>query len=145
VITFAAVAVLAFVLGVLFHVKKVGKKAVPWLMVVASFGLAGVLGSVLDRLASSSTAGTTSATARLFGTAVPMVLAVVVIAYLAIHMKPKGQPPTRLTPWIALASVPILRAAGGVFASIASKGQVTMADVTTGVWAFLTDVVGGPR
>lgn len=144
-LSFAAIAVTAFVLGLLFHFKKVAKKAVVVLMLIASFGIAGVLGSVLARLASSATEGTTSATGKLFGTSVPFVLAVLVLAYLVIHLKPKGQPPTRFTPWIALASVPILLAAGGVFAGMATQGRVTVADITTGATAFVTDLFGGAR
>lgn len=140
-LTFTALAVIAFAVGVLLHYKKTGKKVVPWLMLVAGFGIAGTLGTILARVAASATAGTTSATGRLLGTSVPVLLAVLVIVYLAIHLKPKGQPPTRFTPWIALAGASVLFAAGGVFASFAGFGENAMGDLTSGAWATLTAFV----
>jgi drug/metabolite transporter (DMT)-like permease len=142
-LSFAALAVAAFAVGLLLHWKKTGKKVVPWMMLVAGFGIAGMLGSVLNRIASSLTSGTTSATERLFGTGVPVLVAVLTIVYLAIHLKPKGQPPTRFTPWVALAFASILVAAGGAFAAAAATSETALGQATTGAWEFVVALFPG--
>lgn len=137
----AGIGALALVVALVLHFKKYGKKIVPWLMLVAGFSLAGSFGGLLDKLAASLARATESATARLAGVGLPLIASVVVFLVLLPHMKPKGQPPTRFTPWLALL-FPALLAATGLGALAGLVGSVST-NVGTSAWATLMDFTKG--
>jgi hypothetical protein len=60
---------------------------------------------------------------------------------LYIHMKPKGQPPTRFTPWLAFIFPSVLAATG--FASIVSLANATGTQIGTTGWDTLSAVLSG--
>lgn len=140
----ATFAVVALVIGLILHVKKSGKKVVPWLMLIAGAGIAGgVIGRLIDRVSASGVRGVSSASARLFGAGVPILLAVGMGIVLFIHMKPKGQPPTRFTPWLALIFPAVLMATGGVLAGLGAFAGQTATEFGTAAFTMLSDLTRG--
>jgi hypothetical protein len=63
--------------------------------------------------------------------------------YLYIHLKPKGQKPTKFTRWIALIYPSILVAVGGVFLGASTTAREVFATVTHEVGALIDEVVNG--
>jgi hypothetical protein len=137
----AGLGALALVVALVLHFKKYGKKIVPWLMLLAGFSLAGSFGGLLDKLAASLARSTESASARLLGVGLPLIISVIVALCLLPHMKPKGQPPTKFTPWLALV-FPALLATTGLGALAALVGSVST-NVGNSAWATLSSFVGG--
>jgi len=120
-LTLGGIAALALVIALAFMFKKIAKRTTVYLMLIAGLaGFGGILGTIITRAATSAVGGVASATNRLFGVAVGgiVIVAVMTIA-LWPHIKPKGQPPTRATPWIALLYGAVLTAVGGVFSQAA--------------------------
>lgn len=144
-LTMGAVAALAFVIALGLMFKKFGKKAVPWLMLIAGGGLAGVLGAVLTKLITGGINGFSSAVGVVLGAG--SVGGLLVIAWLTIillpHMKPKGQPPTRFTPWIAFSYVPVLVAVGGIFSALAGLSQNVVTQAFGIVGSTISAVIQG--
>lgn len=139
VLSAAGISAVLLVAALTMMFKRVGKKIVPWLMFLASLGLAGALGSLVDRAAAALARATETTSARLVGVGLPLLLAVIVGIALYPHMRPKGQPPTRFTPWLAFLFPAILAAAGlGALAALAASlgGQIG-----TSAWATIMDVV----
>lgn len=144
VLTLAGVSGIALVLALAFMFKKVAKKFVPWLMLVAGIGLAGVLGTLVDRIIGRAVNGVSDATSKLLGAGVG---GIALIAWLTVliapHMKPKGQNPTRFTPWLAFLYPAVLVAVGGVFSNAAGLGGNIVTDGAATVGMFLTSLLAG--
>ena len=137
----AGIGAVALTIGLVLFFKKAGKKLVPWFMLVAGLSLAGAAGAGLDRAAAVLARTTESASARLLGVGLPLLVTVVVTIVLFIHMKPKGQPPTRFTPWLALIFPSLLVATGlGALASLAAS---VSGQVGTSAWAMISQVIAG--
>lgn len=122
-LTLGGIAAVSLAIALTFMFKKMAKRAVVYLMLIAGLaGFGGILGSVVDRIVNGSVDRATSAADRLSGQAVGGFIVVVVMTIaLWPHIKPKGQPPTRLTPWIAFFYGAVLYAVGGVFSQIAGQ------------------------
>lgn len=121
--------------------KRIGKKFVPWLMFVAGLCMsgAGLIGSLLDRAAAALARASESTSGRLFGVGLPLLIVVMVGIALFPHMRPKGQPPTRFTPWLALLFPSLLVVAG--LGALASLFQSLGGELGTSAWATVMDVV----
>lgn len=144
-LTMGGISALALVIALTFMFKKIAKRTTVYLMLVAGLaGFGGLLGSLIDRAVGSAVGGATSATDRLFGTAVGglVVVAIMTIAMWP-HIKPKGQPPTRATPWIALMYGAVLTAVGGVFSQAAGIGGNFVAEGVNSVGDFLAAFIQG--
>lgn len=137
----AGVGAMALTIGLVLHFKKAGKKLVPWFMLIAGFSLAGAVGSLLDRAAASLARITESASARLLGVGLPLLIAIAIGIVLFIHMRPKGQPPTRFTPWLALVFPALLAAVG--LAALASLAGSVSSEVGSSAWATIVDAWNG--
>lgn len=119
-LTLGGISALALVIALAFMVKKMAKRSTVYLMLIAGLGLGGFLGGIIVSIVTAIMGGAASATDRLFGAGVGGIIVVVIMAIaLYPHVKPKGQPPTRLTPWIALAFGTVLVVAGGFFSTAA--------------------------
>jgi hypothetical protein len=129
-LSLGSIAAIAFMLAFLLAHKKVWPKAVPWLMLLAGLGLAGLLGQALDGVAGLLVGVTDKGTRAVFGIGVPIGLVVLMGVYLYLHLKPKGQAPTKLTKWIALIFPPVLVTVGGVFLGVSMTTEGMAAEVT---------------
>lgn len=138
----ASIGAVALTIGLVLFFKKAGKKIVPWFMLIAGMSIAGgVVWQILNRVGGAASRATESASARMFGVGVPWLLTVAMGIVLYIHMKPKGQNPTRLTPWLAFIFPSVLIATG--FASIVSIANATGTQFGTTAWATLSAVIQG--
>lgn len=120
-LTLTGLAAIAFCVALAFMKKGLAKRSVVYLMLIAgTAGLGGAIGSVITRIVRSGVNGATKATDQLFGVGVGGLIAILVLTiFVYPHAKPKGQPPTRATPWLALAWGTVAIAVGGVFAAAA--------------------------
>lgn len=143
-LTMGGIAALSLAIAIALMVKKLAKRMVVYLMLVVGLtGLGGALGAIVSRVVHSGVNGATHATDRFFGAGVG---GLVVMAFLTIfiwpHVKPKGpQPPTKLTPWLALSWGTAAAAVGGVFAQAAGfSGNIVAQGVSylsDGITAFI--------
>lgn len=116
-----AIAVLFLGAGVTLYLLKAAKKTVPWLMLLAGFGVLGALGAGLAWLGGLTTGGTGSLTRALAGASVPLLAVVVVGIILIVHMRPGGKGPGRLTPWLALLFFPLVGTLSGSLATMLNQ------------------------
>lgn len=138
----AAIAATALVLGLIVRKKAKGSKAVPWLFLIAGFGLAGLIGRWLDWIAGALTSASQTATAYIFGVGLPGLIAVAFAVYLFFHLKPKGQKPTAVTPWIALLTPALLMTSVSAMAGL--TGLIEDLTAATGqAAANLINGIGG--
>lgn len=142
-LTLGGIAAVSLAIALTLMFKKMAKRATVFLMLIAGLcGLGGILGSIVDRIVNSAVGGATSAADRLSGQAIGgfIIIAIMSIA-LWPHIKPKGQPPTRLTPWIAFLYGAVLFAVGGVFSEMAGLSQNIVAQganfLVSGATAFI--------
>jgi hypothetical protein len=144
ILTLAGVSGIALVIALGFMFKKVLKKFIPWLMLVAGLGLAGVFGTLVYNAVNRGVSGVSHATEKVLGAGVG---GLAVVAWLTIllvpHMKPKGQPPTKFTPWLALIYPSVLAAVGGVLSNAAGLGQNVVTAVASAGMQFLASLVSG--
>ncbi len=148
-IGFGGVAAICFGTAILLMYKRYLPKAQPWLMLVAGLGLAGGLfGVLVNRLAGVLTSTSATTTRVLFatgGAAGAAGLAIWLGLYLWIHLKPKGQQPTKFTRWIALIYPSILVAVGGAFLGVSTTAGEVFAIVAREIGALIDQVVSGAR
>jgi hypothetical protein len=139
------VAALAFAIALALMFKKIAKKLIPWLMLIAGIGLGGVIGLLSDRLVNGAVNGISKAVGTLLGGAA--VGGLIVVAVLTIllmpHMKPKGQPPTRFTPWLAFIFPAVLVAVGGMFSTLAGLSQNVVTQAASAVMSTAAAIIGG--
>lgn len=141
-LTAASIGAVALTIGLVLWFKKAGKKLVPWFMLIAGASITGgVIKRILDRIGSSTADAMASGSAALFGVGVPFLITIVIGIVLAIHMRPKGQPPTRFTPWLALVFPSILAATG--FAAVVSLANATGTEIGTTTWETFSAVLSG--
>lgn len=144
VLTLAGISGLALVVALALMFKRIAKKLIPWLMLVAGIGLAGVLGTLVDRIIGRAVNGVSDATSKLLGAGVGGMAVIAVLTVLLVpHMKPKGQPPTRFTPWIAFIYVSVLVAVGGIFSNAAGLGGNIVTEGASTAGLFLTSLFQG--
>jgi hypothetical protein len=136
-LTAAGVSVVALAIALGLMHKKVLKKAVPWTMIVAGAGIAGALGSLIQRAVGAVLEAFTAVGAALLGAGAGLAFVVWIVICVLPHLKPKGQPPTRMTPWLAFVLPALLVATGGFMADIVVTGQTTLGDVGTAMLATL--------
>lgn len=122
-LTLGGIAAVCLAVALTLMFKKMAKRTVVYLMLVAGLaGFGGILGSLVDRIVNSAVDRAASATDKLSGQAIGgFILVVVMSIAMWPHIKPKDQPPTRMTPWIAFAYGAVLYAVGGVFSQIAGQ------------------------
>lgn len=139
------VAALAFAIALALMFKKIAKKLIPWLMLIAGIGLGGVIGLLSDRLVNGAVNGISKAVGTLLGGAA--VGGLIVVAVLTIllmpHMKPKGQPPTRFTPWLAFIFPAVLVAVGGMFSTLAGLSQNVVTQAAGAIMSTAAAIIGG--
>lgn len=120
-LTMAGIAAICFAFAIALMIKKMAKRIVVYLMLIAGVaGLGGALGGFITKLVGIGVNGATVGVERLVGAGVGgLIVGGIVTIFLFPHIKPKGQPPTRITPWLALAWGSVAIAVGGVFAAAA--------------------------
>lgn len=144
VLTLAGISGLALVIALALMFKRVAKKFIPWLMLIAGIGLAGVLGTIVERIVARGVNGVSNATSKLLGAGVGGMAIIAILTVLIVpHMKPKGQPPTKFTPWLAFVYPSVLVAVGGVFSQAAGLGSNIVTDGANTLGLFLTSLVTG--
>lgn len=144
VLTLAGISGLALVIALALMFKRIAKKLIPWLMLIAGIGLAGVLGTLVDRIIARAVGGVSDAASKLLGAGVGGLAVIAVLTVLLVpHMKPKGQPPTRFTPWLALIYTSVLVAVGGIFSSAVGMSSNIVTDAANTVGMFLSALVQG--
>lgn len=114
----SALAAIAVVLAIYLHRKKVWPKTIIIAAFIGGLGVAGALGRAVDWTGEKITSGMGTATAALFGAAVPAALAIIWILAVYFALKPKGPGPTKYTAPIAFMLPTVLLAVGGVFADV---------------------------
>jgi hypothetical protein len=144
VFTLASVSAVSLVIALGLMYKRIGKKFVPWLMAIAGIGPSGIFGALVERIVSSLVGGISSATSKLLGAGVG---GLVLVAWLTIvllpHMKPKGQPPTKFTPWVAFVYPSVLVAVGGIFSGLAGLSGNIVTQAAGMTWSTISAVIGG--
>jgi hypothetical protein len=145
VLTLGSVAAVAFAIALTLLFKHMAKKTVVWLMLIAGIGLGGVVGSLADGLVTRLVGGLSNVAGSLLGaTAAGGLIVVAVLTVLLYpHMKPKGQPPTKFTPWLAFFFPAVLVAAGGVFSSVAGLSENVVTQAAGVTWSTIAAVIGG--
>lgn len=120
-LTMGGIAALCFAFALALMVKKLAKRAVVYLMLIAGItGLGGALGALIAKVVGIGVNGASVAADRMLGAGVGgLIVGGIMTIFLIPHIKPKGQPPTRFTPWLALAWGSVAVAVGGVFAAAA--------------------------
>lgn len=142
-LTLGGIAAICLAIALTFMVKKMARRATVYLMLIAGLaGLGGVLGSIIDRIVNAAVGGAVSAADRLSGQAVGgFILIAILTIVLWPHVNPKGQPPTKFTPWVALMYGAVLYAVGGVFSQMAGLSTNIVAQganmALSGVMAFI--------
>lgn len=143
-LTLGGIAAVAFAVAIAFMVKKLAKRTVVFLMIIAGLaGLGGILGSIITRISRSGVNGATHATDKLFGVGVGgLIVCLVLTIFIYPHVKLKGgQPPTKATPWLGLAWGSVAAAVGGIFGTAAGIGSDVVAQganlILSGATAFL--------
>lgn len=141
--TMGTIAAVCLGLAIAFMVKKLAKRTVVYLMLIVGVtGLGGAAGAIVTKIVQSGVNGAANATDRLLGVGVgAFICAAVLTIFIWPHVKPKSpQPPTRATPWLALAWGTVAAAAGGVFAQAAGfSGNIVAQGITylnSGLTAF---------
>lgn len=140
------VAALAFAIALALMFKKIAKRLIPWLMLIAGIGLGGVIGLLSDRLVNGTVGGISRATGALLGGGAVGGLIVVAVLTIVIapHMKPKGgQPPTKFTPWLAFIFPAVLVAVGGMFSTLAGLSENVVTQAASAVMATAAAIIGG--
>jgi hypothetical protein len=134
-LTAAGIAVLVLAVAWTMHAFKVGRKTVPWLLMLGSFGLvAGVAYRLLSRFAEMVVGTTGSVTRLLAGASVPLVAIVIIGTILVIKMNPKGPGPNRATPYLAFVFPFMVGALGG---AVAARMGTVPDEVYAAVRSFL--------
>lgn len=142
-LTLGGIAAVCLAIALTLMFKKMAKRAVVYLMLIAGLaGLGGLLGQIIDRIVGAAVGGAVSAADRLSGQAIGgFILIAILTIVLWPHVKPKGQPPTRFTPWVALLYGAVLYAVGGVFSQMAGLSTNIVAQganmALSGVVAFI--------
>lgn len=144
-LTMAGISALALAIAITLMYKRIGKKFVPWLMLIAGIGLGGVIGSLSDRLVTGAVNGVSRASGTLLGAAAVGGLIVIAILTILIapHMKPKGQPPTKFTPWIAFIFPAALVAVGGMFSTLAGLSENVVTQAAGAVMSTAAAIIAG--
>lgn len=115
-LTLAGISAIGLAIALTCMHKKLGKRSVVFLMAIAGLGPSGFLGDIIVRIVTAIMGGAATASDRLVGAGVGGIVVALVMAFaMWPHVKPKGQPPTRLTPWLAFFFPTVLFAAGGFF------------------------------
>lgn len=144
VLALAGISGIALVIAIACMFKKILKQKVPWLMLIAGLGLSGVFGTLVFSAVNRTVEGASHATEKLLGAGVG---GLAIIAWLTIvllpHLKPKGQPPTKFTPWIALIYPAVLAAVGGVVSSAAGLGKNVVTQAAGAGLQFVAALFGG--
>lgn len=143
-LTLGGIAAICFAAAIAFMVKHLAKRTVIFLMIITGLaGLGGILGSVITRMSRSGVHGATQATDKLLGVGVGgLIVCLVLSIFIYPHVKLKSpEPPTKATPWLALAWGSVAAATGGVFGAAAGIGTGVVAQganlILSGASAFL--------
>ncbi|MEQ7125333.1 hypothetical protein ABN034_12510 [Actinopolymorpha sp. B11F2] len=142
-LSLGAAAAIAFVVALVLVRLKAAPRVVPWLMLIAGLGVAGLLGRLLDKFAGVLETVVGAGTGALFGVAVPAALAVVCAVYLFFHLRPRGAKPTKLTVVTALVFPSVLASLGGAFAGLAVVASGFLGAVGDTLGSLFGDVMSG--
>ena len=129
-LTLAGIAAICFGVALALMKKGLAKRGVVYLMLLAGMaGLGGALGAIVAKIVRSGVNGAANATDRLLGAGVGGLLVILVLSiFIYPHIKPKGQPPTRATAWLALIWGTVAASVGGVFAAAAGFSTNILAE-----------------
>lgn len=144
-LTLTGIAAIAFCVAVACMRKGLAKRIVVFLMLITgTIGLGGIVGAIMSRTTHAAVGGATSASDKLFGAGVGgLILMLVLTIFIYPHVKPKGQPPTKATPWLALIWGPIAATVGGVFAAAAGLSSNIFAGGANSVSGVVTAFLQG--
>lgn len=144
-LTMGGIAAVCFAIAIAFIVKKLAKRTVVFLMLITGvIGLGGIVGSIVTRTTHGGVGGATRASNALLGTGAGGLIVLAVLSiFIYPHIKPKGQPPTKFTPWLALIWGPIAAAVGGVFAAAAGLSSNIVAGGVSSLGDLVSAVIQG--
>lgn len=113
----AVLAFLALITAITLYKKKLGKKAIPWLFLIAGIGLTGMLGGMLTSVVGLLTDAVATFTNWAAGRPITLALTLVFAIILIADMKPKGgSGGSMVTYGVALLFPAVLAATGFAFA-----------------------------
>lgn len=144
-LTLGGIAALALVIAIGLMIVGIAKQAVVYLMLIAGIGLSGVLGVTIGRVMSSAVNGTATAADSVLGAGALGMLAL--FAFLSTlllpRLKPKGNPPTKWTKWIALSYGSVMVATGGIASAAVGLQQNIVTEAASALMTAATAVIQG--
>lgn len=138
-----ALAAIAFVLALMLRRHKRAPKTQVLLMLLAGFGLGGVLGHLLAKAGALISHLGTVGTAKLLGVAVPAIVVIALLFELIMQLHPKNKSPHRSTVWLALLLPAVLATAGGVWAGLGVQADSVLSSLGTGAEALASSLATG--
>lgn len=139
--SFSATAVAVIALGVALTVMWrrhwSANRIIVVLMLLAGFGITGgMLGQVLQRGGEAIGGAIDTATSKLFGIGVPLLIIAVLITLVVIDMRDRVI--HIATPWVALVLPTMLAVVGGMYIGAGNKALNLLGQAMTGVAGMLT-------
>lgn len=138
----AAIGVVCLVVGLVLWKRRKAPRTVGWFMLIAGFGVGGLLGRFLYKVGTALGKVVSTGTAQLFGVAVPAALLVGIGVWLFLDLHPRGQRPSRALPWLALMFPVLLATMGGMYAGIGGQLLSAVGDTAA---ELATVLVSGVR
>ncbi|MGH3737133.1 MAG: hypothetical protein ACRDT6_16185 [Micromonosporaceae bacterium] len=130
-LTAGGAGVFALIVGAVLWKRKVARRTVGWLMLIAGFGIGGgLLGTLLHWLGSTLGRVTSVGTAMMFGVAVPAALVSGVGLWLGMDLWPRNKP-SKALPYLALIFPVLLGVTGGIYTGIGGELLTAVGTVMT--------------
>jgi hypothetical protein len=144
-LTLGGIAAIALIIAIGLMIVGIAKQAVVYLMLVAGIGLSGVLGVTIGRVMGSAVKGTATASDTVLGAGALGTLAL--FAFLSTllipRLKPRSNPPTKWTKWIALSYGSVMVATGGIVSAAVGLQQNIVTEAASALMTAAAAVIQG--
>ncbi|HEY2086229.1 MAG TPA: hypothetical protein VGH54_09420 [Mycobacterium sp.] len=144
-LTLGGIAAISLVIAIGLMVVGIAKQAVVYLMLIAGLGLSGLIGVALGRIMGSAVKGTATAGDAVLGAGGlgTLVLFAFLSTLLVPRLKPRSNPPTKWTKWIALSYGSVMVATGGIVSALMGLQQNVVTQAASALMSAATAIVGG--